>query len=409
MAIKEVYIEGFTYNPTDDTNPVVPAIVDVVQGESQMANPATDVVWDSGLGAAKFFMDFEAPTQTGSTIAGRTEHTSRYPPVMEAEEMWFSASYYFPVGEAVDPEDEILYQWHVGAVTGSPSFALRRKNGRFVVYLWIASGFENQMAFDIGPATNDIRHDFVVYLFMHPTDGHLTVWKDGMLARCHNPLTGAPWSVPTSPPGGGITNDYTAYPELGAIQQEDDGVSLLVWNGKTARGTYPNPTKYPKWGMYKPAWGTRYNPDKSIKPEAYDPLSPLYVAPEFREKTIYISNIKFETRVEEFSDLEIYNSLDTDGESPLEVPEWWVWTEYTVTVIPSTGGSVSGGGTYTEDDEATLIATPDTGWHFVRWSNNATDNPYTFTVTGDVTLQAIFAQDEPVPGVIVVKGKFRIV
>ncbi len=84
-------------------------------------------------------------------------------------------------------------------------------------------------------------------------------------------------------------------------------------------------------------------------------------------------------------------------------------TEYTVTVIAGSGGTVSGGGTYEDGDPATLTATPDTGWHFVRWSNDVTDNPYTFNVTGDVTLQAIFEQDEPTPGVIIVKGKFRIV
>lgn len=561
MAIKSIYQSGFTYSPAQDQNNVVPAIVDVVQGESQMANPSTDVVWASGLGAAKFFMDFEEPTLTGSsTIAGRTEHTSRYPPLQESEDIWFAIDYLVPDGEAeTDPESEIIYQYHVGSVGGSPNFSIQRKKGRFVVYLWIASGFENQMAFDVGPVTHDVWHKFIIKLFNHPTDGTLTVWKDGELARCYNPVTLNPWIVPTSPPGGGVTNDYTAYPSLGEVVETREGASVVVWEGKTTRGTYPNPTKYPKWGFYKSSWGSRYNPDKSIKPEAYDPEDPLYVAPAYRQKTIYIKNVKFETRVEDFSHLEIYKSLDTDGESPLEVPEWWVWTEYdisvtvngsgsvtgdgtyneeqevtltatpsagwlfdywedadgtyndnplvfvatedrdltvyfveeppeptqytitvniegegtvtgdgvydedeevtltataetgweflhwsdtggvyldnpyvfnaesnreldavfieetpppteyTVTVTQTTGGYVSGGGTYTEDDEATLTATPDSGWHFVRWSNDVTDNPYTFTVTEDVTLQAVFEQDEPVPGVITVKGKFRIV
>lgn len=83
--------------------------------------------------------------------------------------------------------------------------------------------------------------------------------------------------------------------------------------------------------------------------------------------------------------------------------------EYTVTLIAGTGGTVSGSGVYEDGEQATVTAIPDSGWHFVRWSNDVTDNPYEFTVTGDVTLQAIFKQDDPSPSVIIVKGKFRIV
>ena len=54
-------------------------------------------------------------------------------------------------------------------------------------------------------------------------------------------------------------------------------------------------------------------------------------------------------------------------------------------------GSVSGGGEYSEGETVTLIATPKEGYHFVKWSDENTDNPRTITVTGETNLTAIFA------------------
>lgn len=64
---------------------------------------------------------------------------------------------------------------------------------------------------------------------------------------------------------------------------------------------------------------------------------------------------------------------------------------YTVTVNPSTGGTVLGEGTYDNQATATLEAKPDPGYKFVKWSNDIEDNPYSFTVTEDVTLTAEWA------------------
>lgn len=86
-----------------------------------------------------------------------------------------------------------------------------------------------------------------------------------------------------------------------------------------------------------------------------------------------------------------------------------VYATATVNVSVDGNGTVTGAGTYEVGEDVTLVAIPDVGYRFVRWSNDVTDNPYTFTVTSDVTLQAVFEQDEPIPSVIVVKGKFRIV
>ncbi len=67
---------------------------------------------------------------------------------------------------------------------------------------------------------------------------------------------------------------------------------------------------------------------------------------------------------------------------------------YTVTVSSanSSMGTVSGGGTYEEGQTATVTATPKSGYKFTRWSNGSTANPYSFTVTSNVSLTAYFEQ-----------------
>ena len=67
---------------------------------------------------------------------------------------------------------------------------------------------------------------------------------------------------------------------------------------------------------------------------------------------------------------------------------------FTVTVSSanSSMGTVSGGGTYEEGQTATVTATPKSGYKFTRWSNGSTANPYSFTVTSDVSLTAYFEQ-----------------
>lgn len=77
---------------------------------------------------------------------------------------------------------------------------------------------------------------------------------------------------------------------------------------------------------------------------------------------------------------------------------------YTVTVSanPAEGGTVSGGGEATEGTEVTVIATPASGYHFVRWTENdttvSTDTSYTFNLEANRTLIAVFEQDQtPTP------------
>ncbi|MBP5516726.1 MAG: M6 family metalloprotease domain-containing protein [Bacteroidales bacterium] len=68
---------------------------------------------------------------------------------------------------------------------------------------------------------------------------------------------------------------------------------------------------------------------------------------------------------------------------------------YTVTVSANNAsyGTVSGGGSYDESSQATITATPATGYQFSHWSSNGTtitQNPYTFTVSGNRSFVAYF-------------------
>ena len=70
-------------------------------------------------------------------------------------------------------------------------------------------------------------------------------------------------------------------------------------------------------------------------------------------------------------------------------------TEYSVTARADShgGGTVVGGGTFLTGTRCTLTAIPDSGYHFVKWSNNLTQNPYTCTVTENLFLTAHFDPD----------------
>lgn len=73
-----------------------------------------------------------------------------------------------------------------------------------------------------------------------------------------------------------------------------------------------------------------------------------------------------------------------------------VWRTVTLTVNDSTMGTVSGAGRYADNSTITISATAFEGFRFLGWSMTpgytaiSTDNPYSFTVTTDVTLTAYF-------------------
>lgn len=82
---------------------------------------------------------------------------------------------------------------------------------------------------------------------------------------------------------------------------------------------------------------------------------------------------------------------NTDGEPSDPVTP----VKYTVTVVNGTGG-----GEYDENTTVTVTATVPEGKVFVKWTVSdrevSTANPYTFTVTEDVTITAVSESDVPV-------------
>lgn len=74
----------------------------------------------------------------------------------------------------------------------------------------------------------------------------------------------------------------------------------------------------------------------------------------------------------------------------------------TVAASPTAGGSVSGGGTFHKNASVTVTAAPNSGYRFVRWEENgaevSTSAEYSFTVTADCALTAVFEEDAAISG-----------
>ena len=64
---------------------------------------------------------------------------------------------------------------------------------------------------------------------------------------------------------------------------------------------------------------------------------------------------------------------------------------YTIAATAVANGTVEGDGKFDYGAEVTLTATAAAGYHFVKWSNNETANPYKFAAESDLTLTAEFA------------------
>ena len=70
-------------------------------------------------------------------------------------------------------------------------------------------------------------------------------------------------------------------------------------------------------------------------------------------------------------------------------------SQYLITLeSDASKGTVSGAGYWNYDAEAKIKAEPATGYHFVRWSDGVTDNPYVFIVNKDLQLTAEFAPNQ---------------
>lgn len=96
-----------------------------------------------------------------------------------------------------------------------------------------------------------------------------------------------------------------------------------------------------------------------------------------------------------------FNELDSGiggGESWIEFKVIFLPSCYTVSLSaqPDEGGSVQGAGTFNENSQVTVSATPNNGYKFVKWTENgvqvSTSASYQFTLTKDRNLVALFEE-----------------
>jgi hypothetical protein len=86
---------------------------------------------------------------------------------------------------------------------------------------------------------------------------------------------------------------------------------------------------------------------------------------------------------------------DLNVTADITVTAQFAINQYTLTYTAGTGGSISGASPQTVNhgaNGAAVTAVPDTGYHFVKWSDDSTANPRTdANVTADVAVTAEFA------------------
>ena len=80
----------------------------------------------------------------------------------------------------------------------------------------------------------------------------------------------------------------------------------------------------------------------------------------------------------------------------------FIANQYQITLESDGNGSVTGSGTYDYGTKVTIEAIADKGYHFVKWSDNTTENPRVIVVTKDINLTATFELDgTPVEDVLI--------
>lgn len=67
-------------------------------------------------------------------------------------------------------------------------------------------------------------------------------------------------------------------------------------------------------------------------------------------------------------------------------------TKYTLNLVPSTGGVVTGEGEFAEGSVVRVTAQPDSEYVFSGWSNGSTSNPLEVTMSRNLTLTAFFTK-----------------
>ena len=86
------------------------------------------------------------------------------------------------------------------------------------------------------------------------------------------------------------------------------------------------------------------------------------------------------------AELTAYNAADYWGNRFEGIDTVLIWN---VNLVQTVGGTIAFEGT-PDCSGATVEATPASGYKFVRWSDDSTDNPHTFVITADTEISAVF-------------------
>jgi len=87
--------------------------------------------------------------------------------------------------------------------------------------------------------------------------------------------------------------------------------------------------------------------------------------------------------------LVLFGCAKDDSQAP-NTPPSQIVKQYTLTASSGEGGSVSGGGTFSQGTQVSITATPTSGYSFSGWSNGSTANPLTVTLNSNTSITANF-------------------
>jgi hypothetical protein len=145
--------------------------------------------------------------------------------------------------------------------------------------------------------------------------------------------------------------------------------------------------------------GILVNPISSNSNYGYTTGNKLYKVNETATVTATAhSNCKFINWTKNGTEVSTNNTYSFTVTEDVELIANFEKTAYSVSISVNNEeyGSATGGGIYEKNETAAVTATAFTGYKFVNWTKNGVeiskDNPYSFTVTEDVTLVANFEE-----------------
>jgi len=155
----------------------------------------SNTVTHTGHSSMQVLVNKTDPIVTGGI---RAEVTLKQEPVVKVER-WIGYSIYLPSSFIIDPEPEIIQQWHdmpdlaEGGVWRSPPFALMTQNGRWSLSVrWSAARLTSDETtggkiYDLGRYRNSVWTNWVFHIrSAWDSTGLIEVWQNGVLVLTIN-------------------------------------------------------------------------------------------------------------------------------------------------------------------------------------------------------------------------------